>query len=107
MWGISVNITKRRTTEMSRFFIEIPHEEEKSACLRAVKVLQDTGSHFLTHADYGCMDGVHKAWIIVEVDSKNEAHMIVPRAYRDKAKIVKLNQFSVEEIDKLLDHHAD
>ena len=61
---------------MSRFLIEIPHEAEKTACLRAVKVLQETGSHFLTHADYGCLDGEHKAWIIVDVDSKNEARMI-------------------------------
>jgi hypothetical protein len=92
---------------MSRFLIEIPHEAEKMACLRAIKVLQETGSHLLTHADFGCLDGVHKAWIIVEVDSKNEALMIVPRAYRPKAKIVKLNWFSAEEIDELLSHHAD
>lgn len=92
---------------MSRFLIEIPHEAEKMACLRAIKVLQETGSHFLTHADYGCLDGVHKAWIIVEVNSKNEAMMIVPRAYRPKAKIVELNCFSVEEINGLLAHHTD
>jgi hypothetical protein len=92
---------------MSRFLIEIPHEEEKMACLRAVQVLQETGSHFLTHADYGCLDGEHKAWIIVEVESKNEAMMIVPRAYRPQAKVVKLNFFSVEEINNLLAHHVD
>lgn len=92
---------------MSRFLIEIPHEAEKVACLKAVKVLQETGSHFLTHADYGCLDGVHKAWIIVELDSKEEALMTVPRAYRSNATIVKLNCFSEEEIDELLSHHAD
>jgi hypothetical protein len=92
---------------MSRFLIEIPHEEEKIACLRAIKVLQETGSHFLTHADYGCLDGEHKAWIIVEVDSKNQAMMIVPRAYRPKAKIVQLNSFGVEEIEELLANHLD
>ncbi len=70
---------------MPRFYIEIPHEAEKVACLRAVKVLQETGSHFLTNADYGCKDGDHAARIVVEVDSKNEALMIVPSAYRRKA----------------------
>jgi hypothetical protein len=92
---------------MSRFLIEIPHEAEKMACLKAIKVLQETGSHFLTHADYGCLDGVHKAWLIMDVDSKHEALMIVPRAYRPKARIVKLNMFSVEEIDNLLANHDD
>ncbi len=91
---------------MPRFYIEIPHEAEKVACLRAIKVLQETGSHFLTNADYGCKDGDHAARIVVEVDSKNEALMIVPSAYRPKAKVVQLNSFSVEEIDELLRHHA-
>ena len=91
---------------MPRFYIEIPHEAEKVACLRAVKVLQETGSHFLTNADYGCKDGDHAARIVVEVDSKNEALMIVPSAYRPKAKVVQLNSFSVEEIDELLRHHV-
>ncbi len=91
---------------MPRFYIEIPHEAEKVACLRAVKVLQETGSHFLTNADYGCKDGDHAARIVVEVDSKNEALMIVPSAYRPKAKVVQLNSFSVEEIDELLRHHT-
>ncbi len=92
---------------MPRFYIEIPHEEEKTACLRAIKVLHETGSHFLTHADYGCKDGDHMARIIVEVDSKNEAQMIVPRAYRMKAKVVQLNSFSAEEIDELLRFHQE
>ena len=92
---------------MPKFYIEIPHEEEKVACLRAVKVLQETGSHFLIRAEYGCMDGDHTARMIIELDDKNEALMVIPRAYRDQAKIVELNSFSVEEIDRLLEHHAD
>jgi len=91
---------------MSRFYIEIPHEAEKVACLRAIKVLQKTGSHLLTHADYGCTDGDHTARIVVEVDDRDEALMIVPSAYRATAKVVQMSSFSVEEIDELLRHHA-
>lgn len=65
-----------------------------------------TGSHFLTHADWGCTDGVHKGWIIVEVDSKEEARRILPPAYRANADIVLLNKFSMREIENLLRHHA-
>lgn len=90
---------------MPKFYIEIPHEEEKIACLRAVKILQESGSHFLTHADYGCYDGDHNARIFVELDSKEEALMMIPPAYRDKAKIVKLNSFSIEEVNNLLKEH--
>ena len=90
---------------MKRFLIEVPHEEGKASCLRAIKILQDTGSHYLTNADFGCKDGIHKAWIVVEVDDKTEARNILPAAYREKASIVALNKFSPEEIDKLLEHH--
>jgi len=50
---------------MPRFLIEVPHEEETVACARAVKVFLDSGSHFLTHADWGCKDGEHKAWLFM------------------------------------------
>ena len=92
---------------MARFLIEVPHESEKIACARAIQVLQKTGSHFLTHADYGCLDGQHKAWMIVEVESKKAAQAILPPAYRSQAMIVQLNKFSVEEIDEMLTHHQD
>ena len=90
---------------MAKFLVEVPHEAEMIACARAVDILQATGSHFLTHAEYGCRDGVHKAWMIVEAHDKDEIRRIVPPAYRDQAEVVQLNRFSVEEIEKLLADH--
>ena len=90
---------------MSRFLIEVPHEPEHVACARAVEILLKTGSHFLTHADWGCTDGEHKAWIVVEVDSKEEARGILPPPLRSQAKIVQLNYFTMEEIDEILHQH--
>jgi hypothetical protein len=88
---------------MARFLIEAPHDPESIACARVAEIFLKTGSHFLTHADWGCLDGDHKAWIIAEVDSKEEARSILPPAMRSQAKIVKLNYFTMEEID--LRHH--
>ena len=90
---------------MPRFLIEVPHEPERMACARAVKIFLDTGSHFLTHADWGCMDGEHKAWFIATVEDKDEARSIVPPQFRHEAKITRLNYFTVEEIDEILYHH--
>ena len=89
----------------SRFLIEVPHEESTVACARAAEVFLKTGSHFLSHADWGCRDGVHKAWFIVEVDDKNEARNIVPPSFRSQANIVKLNFFTIEEIENILSIH--
>ena len=90
---------------MRRFLIEVPHEASTVACARVVDVFLRTGSHFLSRADWGCKDGEHKAWIVVEVDSKEEARGIVPPAFRAHAKVVQLNAFTMEEIQSILERH--
>ena len=90
-----------------RFLIEVPHEEATLACARVVDVFLKSGSHYLTHADWGCKDGVHKSWMIVEVDSREEARAIVPPAFRANTKVVGLNSFKIDEVESILrDHKA-
>ena len=92
---------------MPKFLIEVAHKAEVIACARVVEVFLKTGSHFLSHADWGCKDGYHSAWIFVEVDSKGEALQIVPAAFHSQTKIVQLNYFTIEEIEEILRHHGD
>ena len=77
---------------MPKFLIEVPHDAEQLACARVVQVFLATGSHFLTNADWGCGDGVHTAWIMVDVGSE--------------ARIVELNRFSMAQIEPILRRHA-
>jgi hypothetical protein len=90
---------------MARFLIEVPHEANVVACSQAVQVFLNTGSHFLTHADFGCADGEHKGWLTVEVDSKEEARRILPPALRARARIVRLSKFSLTHFGALLKVH--
>ena len=96
---------KGENTKMARFFIEVPHEAEPEACIRAVKAFLNTGSHFLSNADWGCYDGDHKAWIILELDSKKEALSVIPPGFKSDAKIVQLTKFTLEDIDRMSKHH--
>jgi hypothetical protein len=89
----------------ARFLIEVPHEASVVPCALAVEALLKTGSHFVTRADWGCKDGDHKAWMIVEVGSKEEARGIVPPAFRSQAKVVQLNSFTLGEIEEILRQH--
>ena len=89
-----------------KFLIEVPHEPSTVACARVVDVFLKSGSHYLSRADWGCRDGVHKSWMLVDVDSKDEARRILPPALREQATIVQLNCFTVEEIDDILRRHA-
>ena len=91
---------------MPKFLIEVPHDSDVVECSRAVQVFLSTGSHFLSNAEWGCMDGVHIAWMIVEVESKAEALGIVPPAFRQGTRIVGLNRFSLPKIEAFLARHA-
>ncbi len=91
---------------MARFLIEVPHDNQVAECARAAEIFLRTGSHFLTRAEWGCMDGEHRAWIIVEVESRDEARGIVPPAFRSQARIVQLNTFTLEQVDELRRHHG-
>ena len=90
---------------MAKFFIEVEHEATAEACARAIKHFIETGVHFLTHAEWGCKDGVHKAWVIVELDSKDEALHVLPPAYRSIAQIVQVDEFKMEDVDQILREH--
>ena len=91
---------------MPRFLIEVPHENSKEACERAVRVFMETGSHFATNADWGCHDDEHKAWIVVDLDSKEEALTILPPLFRSEAKIITLEKFAIADIDQTMAHHS-
>ena len=88
---------------MARFLIEIPHAEEIAECARIVQVFLSSGSHLLTNGEWGCMDGVHTAWIIVDVDSKADALAIVPPALRAATKVIALNQFTLEGVNAVIE----
>ena len=90
---------------MNKYLIEVPHEPERYACARVVEIFLKSGSHFLTHAHWGCMDGEHKAWIVADVASKEEAASILPPALRADAKIIQLNAFSLEQIESIMSQH--
>ena len=83
---------------MAHYLIEVPPEEDKVACLRAMEIFIATGSHFLSKIEWGCEDGEHKAWLIVDVESKEQAQQIIPSFYRDRSKVTKLFQITREDV---------
>jgi len=88
---------------MAKFLVEVSHGPEKINCLRSIQILLSTGNHFLTHADWGCYDGVHKAWFVMEGESKDEALRIIPPLYRKDTTVTKLNEFSLKDVEDLLE----
>ena len=90
---------------MTKYLVEVSHSADKIECLRTIQIFLSSGSHFLTHADWGCLDGEHKAWFILDADSKAEVLQIVPSYYRKNTKIIKLSKFNLQEVEILLNQH--
>ena len=90
---------------MAKYMIEIEHENTKMACSLSVMETFKFGSHLITHADWGCKDDVHKAWITVELDSKEEAIGILPPLLRQTATVTEVNHYGMDDMDELIDLH--
>ncbi|MDW7773336.1 MAG: hypothetical protein SCH71_10640 [Desulfobulbaceae bacterium] len=90
---------------MPKYLIEVPHDEDEVTCAHVVECFLDYGSHFVVNADWGCKDGVHKAWITIETDTREQVRDILPPLYRDQAKIIELNKFKMEDIKNILQEH--
>ncbi len=85
---------------MARYLIEVSHNDDELECTKAIKIFLESGSHLLSNSDWGCKDGIHKAWLITEAESKEEALMIVPTTYRHNTNIILLAKFNEGELAK-------
>ena len=79
---------------MNKYLIEVSGSSYKLTSMRAAYIYNRTGSHFVTHADWGFEDGQYKAWFVAETENEKEAMQILPSAYRHVAKIILINKFS-------------
>ncbi len=84
---------------MARYIVQ--DANEVAECLQTLDLFLRAGVHYLTNAEWGCRDGVHTAWIIIEAGDDSEVRRMLPPVIRDRAEVVRLNRFSPEEIRDL------
>ena len=85
---------------MDRYLVISPHTSED--CRDAVQQVLFAG--YITHFDWGCKDGDHTGWVIVEAENGKEALMVVPAKQRHTARAVRLTKFTAADIEET--HHA-
>ena len=88
---------------MPSYLIEIPHEDEHAACVRALHAIEQYGSHFMTHAYWGCPSGVHSGQLVAELDCREDALRMVPPEFRRAARIIEVRRYTREGIRELLE----
>jgi len=84
---------------MQRYLVVSHHTAED--CVQALKEALAIG--YLTHFDWGCKDGEHTGWAVLEAESKAQAMLSVPTFLRGSAHVVQLTKFHP---DKVRDMHT-
>jgi hypothetical protein len=79
---------------VKKFLVISSHTGED--CVKALKEVLAIG--YLTHFDWGCKDGVHTGWAILDAEDKAEAMMSVPTFLRGQAQVVQLTKFQAEKV---------
>ncbi len=80
---------------MDRYLIESPHTEGN--CHLVIKEVRAKG--YLHRFEWGCADGVHCGWAIIEAESEGQARMIVPSIVRSDARVVRLVKFDPDQVE--------
>ena len=90
------------TIIMEKFLIEIRNGGDTASCLRSIQSFLSSRTHFVTSVEWGCLEGEHKAWLIIKTSNRDDAMRIIPAAYRQNAKITRLHKFTGKEIDETM-----
>ncbi len=78
------------------YLIVSPHT--KAECVAALDAVAAKGDAALGQYDWGCMSGDHTGYLKVQASSEQEALAQVPETIRSKAKAIKLNKFTVDQV---------
>ena len=89
---------KGETTEatMSTYLVISPHTPEE--CLASLDGIVASGEGALDDWYWGCAAGNHTGYKMVEAESEDAALAVVPENIRGKAKAMKLNKFTAEQV---------
>lgn len=82
---------------MDRFLVISPHTA--GDCAKALKEIYSVG--YITHFDWGCMDGDHTGWLVLEAENAKQALMVVPTMQRHNARAIKLVKFSPQDVEAM------
>lgn len=82
---------------MQRYLVISHHTSED--CVKALKEALAIG--YLTHFDWGCKDGVHTGWAVLEAEDKPQAMMSVPAFLRHSAQVIRLTKFHPDKVQAM------
>lgn len=81
---------------MARYLIAVPHAPGE--CLRALDDVLARGPEDLARYEWGCGDGGHTGYALVQAGSKAAVEAEIPAFLRPRARIVELSTYTPEQV---------
>lgn len=96
---VSFGQTAATSTKTSVYFVQAPHTPEQ--CLANLTDTKAKGDAFLAKFEFGCMSGDHTGYAFLEGKSVDDVRQMLPKDIQANAKIVKVDKFTPEQVEKL------
>ncbi len=87
---------------MAEFIVQVPHTPQE--CSQVMESFSDRDRSFLGKLRWGCHSGEHNAWAMIQANSEDEVRAMIPDALKQRVKITKVEQMSLEQIKSM---HAE
>jgi hypothetical protein len=84
---------------MARYLLTCPHTPED--CVPDIDSILGHSKELLARFDWGCKDGEHVGWVVVEAGNEATARMMLPVSIRNKASVRSVNKFTPQDIEQL------
>lgn len=81
---------------MAKYIIEKPHTSEE--CLDDLDSMLAEAPDILDKFVWGCGQGEHNGWALIESDSKEDLVATLPESIRGKFKVTEVSKLTPEEI---------
>jgi hypothetical protein len=86
---------------MARYLLTVPHTYEE--CVAELDSVFAHSRELLGRFDWGCKDGEHVGWVVIEAGNEATARSLLPTNIRSKASVRLVNKFTPEEIQAMHD----
>jgi hypothetical protein len=83
----------------------VPHSEKD--CVTTLDDLSAQGSSTLSKFYFGCKNGDHTAYGLINASSESDVRNMLPANMKDKAKIMPVNQFTIDEIKAIHEKYKE
>jgi len=92
----------REELHVARYLLTVEHTLED--CTEALDSVFGHSKELLARFDWGCKDGKHVGWVVIEAGTEATARSLLPLTFRDKASVCMVNKFTPEDIQAI--HNA-